>query len=137
MTGFIVSSLMFTSGLAIVATSDPADFFPWIMGMVLSLAGFIGLLFKRTLDRQDAMHAENREAYGQRDAELSRREDLRTSLNEKSVAALNSILIELRELNRQHIDIKGMLDAIPEASAERTINRLLNQSLIIQKPPQL
>lgn len=99
---------------------------PWIVGALLGLAAFVGLMVRWIMARLDALHAANQEAaQNERKAALAReerlqaREDQRTELMGEQTATMRSISQAMASLHEE-------LKSTPKKTADE-IRPLLQQ----------
>ena len=100
------------------APSDPW----WIAAIVVPLAGFSLFLVKWILDRQDKLHAENKE----RDVAREKREDMRAVQVEAQTRAMQECVLELRRLGQSQVDCQRAITEVPE----RTVDELLRRRAV-------
>lgn len=99
-TSIVCGTIVASTGLTGLALADSLDSGPWGLGITVGLGTLVTVLLRWMMARQDKMHEENRAAQVLRDDRQERREEARTKINEQNVAALQSVVTELRDLNR-------------------------------------
>lgn len=77
----------------------------WLLGGLVGLAGFIGLVFRRVMDRQDKMHDANVAAAAERERRLQDRADAQLALNETHITTMQGIAANLATLNQRVDDV--------------------------------
>jgi len=111
------------TGFAVQAQASDAGPSPWWLGVILALGGFVALMVRwmmgrqdALVSRQDAMHDENRREAARREERWQAREDERTEIHQTQVAALHTTASNLTSLGQQ-------IDGVPRRVADEIHKR--------------
>lgn len=108
---------MFAAWLKVIADEVSQPW--WLAAIVVPLAGFSAWLVKWILDRQDKLHAENKE----RDANREKREDARAAQAELQTRAMQDCVVQLARIHQTQVDCQRAIAGIPEQTVDQLLKR--------------
>lgn len=104
------------SAAAAQAAQSGDNLMAWVLGAVVALAGFIGLVFRWMMVRNDKMHDANVIAAAEREKRMQDRADAQLALNETHITTMQGIADSLTVIH-------GKLDAVPRMTADEIDHR--------------
>lgn len=101
-----------TTAVAAQASQNGDPIMAWILGAVVALGAFIGVIFRWMMVRNDKMHDSNVMSSAEREKRMQDRADAQLALNETHIATLQAINTNLSSLHER-------VDSVPRRVAEQ------------------